>query len=221
MSTETVVLDEKVYPYMLSVSVHEHPVLASLREETHQLKNAIMQISPEQGQFMTFIVELLGAKKALELGTFTGYSALVVALALPADGKLISCDINTDWTDIAKNYWQAAHVADKIDLRIAPGLETLQNLLDEGEAETFDFIFIDADKNNYLHYYEASLKLLRPGGVIAIDNVLWSGKVADPDNQDRGTQHIRELNQHVYDDERVTMTLVPIADGMTLVRKKI
>lgn len=220
MSTETVVLDEMVYPYLLSVSLREHPVLAALRQETQQLQNAMMQIAPEQGQFMAFLVELMGAKKTLDLGTFTGYSALVVALALPQDGRVITCDINTECTNLAKRYWRDAGVEHKIDLKIAPALETLQAMLDAEEAESFDFIFIDADKNNYANYYEICMQLLRPGGVIAIDNVLWSGKVADPNNQDRGTQAIREFNQLVYQDKRVTLSMVPIADGLTLVRKR-
>jgi len=220
MSTETVVLDEKLYSYLLSISLREHPVLSALREETQKLSNAQMQISPEQGQFMAFLLELMNAKKILELGTFTGYSALVMALALPEDGKLITCDIDPKATDVAKRYWQKAGVDNKIDLRLAPCLETFEKLLSQGEAQSFDFIFIDADKNNYLNYYEQGLKLLRKGGVIAIDNVLWSGRVADADDQDERTKSIRKLNQYVFEDERVTVSVVPMADGLSLVRKR-
>jgi predicted O-methyltransferase YrrM len=178
-----------------------------------------MQISPEQGQFMALLVKLIGAKKTLEVGVFTGYSSLVVALALPADGKIVACDVSEEYTSVARRYWQQAGVADKIDLHIAPALETLDNLLTAGERETFDFAFIDADKGNYDNYYERCLELIRPGGLIAIDNVLWSGKVADTEIQDNQTNKIRALNRKLHEDSRITLSLVPIADGLTLAMK--
>jgi caffeoyl-CoA O-methyltransferase len=179
-----------------------------------------MQISPEQGQFMALLVQLLGATKTLEVGVFTGYSSLCVALALPPNGKIVACDVSEEYTAIARRYWQAAGVADKIDLRLAPALETLDELLAAGQAESFDFAFIDADKGNYEGYYERSLQLIRPGGLIAIDNVLWSGRVADPQEQGNNTQALRALNEKLHDDERITLSMVPIADGLTLALKR-
>ncbi|TAE58640.1 MAG: SAM-dependent methyltransferase [Nostocales cyanobacterium] len=219
MIKKTIGLEQNLYEYLLSVSLREPEILTQLRQETAQLPGAIMQISPEQGQFMTLLVKLIGAKKTLDIGVFTGYSSLIVALALPGDGKVIACDINQDSTNIAKRYWQQAGVAEKIDLRIAPALETLDQLLADGEAGSFDFAFIDADKGNYENYYERSLQLIRPGGLIAIDNVLWSGKVADPENQDKQTEKIRAFNQKLHQDQRITLSLVPIADGLTLAVK--
>ncbi len=180
MSTRTIGIDNQLYDYLLSTSLREVEILVKLRQETANLPQGRMQISPEQGQFMALLVQLIGAKKTLEVGVFTGYSSLAVALALPADGKIIAADVSEQFTAIARRYWQAAGVADKIDLRLAPGVETLDALLATGQAETFDFAFIDADKENYDAYYERSLQLVRPGGLIAIDNVLWSGRVADP-----------------------------------------
>lgn len=220
MSTKTINLTPELYDYLLRVSLREPEVLKKLREETHHMKQYMMQISPEQGQLMALLVELISAKKTLEVGTFTGYSALVVALALPPEGKIIACDINEEWTTIAKRYWKEAGVADKIDLRIAPALQTLQQLLDKGAAASFDFAFIDADKNNYTAYYEKCLELIRPGGLIAIDNVLWDGAVADSSNQDKDTNSIRKLNDTIARDQRVSMSLLPIGDGLTLARKK-
>jgi caffeoyl-CoA O-methyltransferase len=179
-----------------------------------------MQISPEQGQFMALLVELIGARRILEVGTFTGYSALAVALALPPDGRVITCDINEEMTAIARRYWAEAGVADKIDLRLAPAIDTLDELLAEGQAGQFDFAFIDADKTNYLAYYERTLELLRSGGLIAIDNVLWNGAVADPERQDDDTSAIRALNEAVHADDRVSLSLLPISDGLTLARKR-
>jgi predicted O-methyltransferase YrrM len=178
-----------------------------------------MQISPEQGQFMSLLVQLIGAKKALEIGVFTGYSSLVVALALPPEGKMVACDVSEEYTSIARRYWEQAGVADKIDLRIAPAIATLDKLIAAGETDTFDFAFIDADKSSYDDYYERALKLIRPGGLIAIDNVLWSGLVADSKIQDNRTKKIRALNEKIHQDERVTISMVPIADGLTLARK--
>lgn len=220
MSAQTIGLDQPLYDYLLSNSVREPEILWKLRQETANHPRALMQISPEQGQFMGLLVQLLGAKKTIEIGVFTGYSSLSVALALPADGKIIACDVSEEFTAIARRYWQEAGVADKIDLRLAPGLVTLDRLLAEGQAGTFDFAFIDADKENYDGYYEQALKLIRPGGLIAIDNVLWSGRVADSQIQDESTQAIRALNQKLYNDERVTLSLVPIGDGLTLALKR-
>ncbi|WP_071187646.1 class I SAM-dependent methyltransferase [Trichormus sp. NMC-1] len=216
MTKQTIGLEKNLYNYLLSVSLREPDVLTQLRQETSQLPMARMQISPEQGQFMALLVKLIGAKKTLEVGVFTGYSSLVTALALPADGKIVACDVSEEYTSIARRYWQRANVADKIDLHIAPALETLDKLLASGEAESFDFAFIDADKGNYENYYERSLQLIRPGGLIAIDNVLWSGKVADSEVQDNQTNKIRFLNQKLHQDSRITLSLVPIADGLTL-----
>ena len=220
MSKQTFILGDRLYDYLLSVSVREAEILRQLREETASHPHAMMQISPEQGQFMALLVQLLGATKTLEIGVFTGYSSLAVALALPANGQIFACDVSEEYTAIARRYWQQAGVADKIDLRLAPALETLDRLLAEGQAETFDFAFIDADKENYQGYYERSLQLIRPGGLIAIDNVLWDGKVADPQVQDSNTQAIRAFNEKLHGDERVTLSLVPIADGLTLALKR-
>jgi len=219
MSKQTLGLEQNLYDYLLSVSLREPTILTQLRQETSQLPMSRMQISPEQGQFMALLVKLIGAKKTLEVGVFTGYSSLVVALALPADGKIVACDVSEEYTSIARRYWQQAGVADKIDLHIAPALETLDNLLTTGEAGTFDFAFIDADKSNYNNYYERCLELIRPGGLIAIDNVLWSGKVAETEIQDNQTNKIRDLNRKLHEDSRITLSLVPIADGLTLAMK--
>lgn len=220
MLKKTVGLDEPLYDYLLSVSLREPEILLQLREETARLPNARMQIAPEQGQFMALLVQLLGATKTLEIGVFTGYSSLCVALALPPNGKIVACDVSEEYTAIARRYWEAGGVAHKIDLRLAPALETLDKLLASGQAETFDFSFIDADKGNYEGYYERSLQLVRPGGLIAVDNVLWSGRVADPQNQDSSTKTIRAFNEKLHHDERVTLSLVPISDGLTLARKR-
>ncbi|MGB3240712.1 MAG: class I SAM-dependent methyltransferase [Geitlerinemataceae cyanobacterium] len=219
MTKQTIGLDRPLYDYLLSVSLREPDILAQLRQETGQLPSARMQISPEQGQFMALLVQLIGAKKTLEVGVFTGYSSLVVALALPPEGRVVACDLDPNSTAIARRYWQQAGVTEKIDLHIAPALETLDRLLAEGQGETFDFAFIDADKGNYENYYERSLQLIRPGGLIAVDNVLWSGRVADPQEQDKQTEAIRSFNQKLFRDERVAISLVPVADGLTLARK--
>ena len=220
MGKESIGLDSRVYEYLLSVSLREAEVLTQLRQETARHPASIMQISPDQGQFMAFLVKLLGAKKTLDIGVFTGYSSLVVALALPEDGRVIACDRDPEVTKIARRYWQAAGVEHKIDLRLAPALETLDRLIAEGQAGSFDFAFIDADKRNYLNYYERLLSLLRPGGVIAIDNVLWFGSVADPQDTDKRTIAIREFNQKVHQDRRVEISMLSIADGLTLVMKR-
>jgi caffeoyl-CoA O-methyltransferase len=179
-----------------------------------------MQISPEQGQLLSLLVELVGARRCIEVGVYTGYSSTVVALALPRDGMLVACDVNAEFTDVARRYWRLAGVEERIDLRLAPALATLDALLADGQAQTFDFAFIDADKENYLGYYERCFALLRPGGLLAIDNVLWGGSVADPTDTSGRTQAIRALNERVRGDERVTISLVPIGDGLFLARKR-
>lgn len=220
MSNRTLSLNDALYDYLLAHSVQEPEVLVALRQETAQHPMAQMQIAPEQGQLMAFLVQLMGARRALEVGVFTGYSALRVALALPADGQLVACDVSEEYTAIARRYWAQAGVADKIDLRIAPAAETLDRLMAEGQADSFDFAFIDADKSNYPTYYEQALQLVRPGGLIAIDNVLWSGRVADPAVTDNRTETIRQFNQSLYQDDRIVLTLLPIADGLTLALKQ-
>ncbi|MEZ5581851.1 MAG: class I SAM-dependent methyltransferase [Candidatus Competibacteraceae bacterium] len=220
MSTRTIQLNDAIYDYLLHVSLREHETLRQLREETAGIAYANMQIAPEQGQFMALLVQLLGVKRAIEIGVFTGYSALAVALALPTDGSLIACDINETWTAKAREYWLKAGVADKIDLRLAPALETLDTLLKDGQVGTFDFAFIDADKGSYIDYYERLLLLLRPGGLIAVDNVLWDGTVADPNNTDSDTVALRAFNEHLRADERIALSLVPIGDGLTLAMKR-
>ena len=220
MSAETLNLTQPLYDYLQRMSLREHPVLKELRAETRKLNSYVMQISPEQGQFMGLLMELLQAKKTLDIGTYTGYSALAVALALPTDGKVIACDLDTETAKIANHFWQQAGVLDKIDLRLAPAENTLDALIANGEAGTFDFSFIDADKRNYDTYYEKSLILLRQGGVIAVDNVLWSGNVANIHNNEPNTVAIRELNQKLLRDERVTLSMLPIGDGLTLARKR-
>jgi len=220
MSNQTLNLDDRLYRYLVDHSVHEPEVLTALRHETAQHPMAQMQIAPEQGQFMALLVQLLGVKKALEVGVFTGYSALRVALALPPEGKLVACDVSEEYTAIARRYWEKAGVAAKIDLRIAPAAETLNKLIQAGETNSFDFAFIDADKSGYPTYYEQALQLIRPGGLIALDNVLWSGQVADPTVQDRRTNTLRALNDAIHNDDRVVASLVPIADGLTLAMKK-
>ncbi|MFB8790107.1 MAG: class I SAM-dependent methyltransferase, partial [Potamolinea sp.] len=184
MTNKTLGLDERLYDYLLSVSLREPEILRQLREETANHPMGRMQIAPDQGQFMALLVQLIGAKKVLEIGVFTGYSSLVVALSLPSDGKIIACDISAEDTNIARRYWEKAGVADKIELRLAPALQTLDELIASVEINSFDFVFIDADKRNYPEYYERALQLVRIGGLIAIDNVLWSGKVADPQVED-------------------------------------
>jgi len=219
MSSKTINLTETVYRYLRDVSLREPELLRRLRDETAALPEANMQIAPEQGQFMALLVQLMGARRAIEVGVFTGYSALAVALALPADGRLLACDVDHDWTARARRYWTEAGVAAKIDLRLAPALTTLDNLLAEGQAGQFDFAFIDADKGNYIPYYERLLTLLRPGGLIVVDNVLWDGRVADPADNDADTVALRAFNEHLHGDERITLSLVPIGDGLSLALK--
>jgi len=219
MTGKSLGLSPPLYDYLLSVSLREPDVLRQLREETAALPQAVMQVTPDEGQFLGFLVRLLGVRKAIEIGVFTGYSSLSVALALPEDGRLVACDVNETYTAIARRYWEKAGVSSKIDLRLAPALDTLDALLAQGEAGSFDFVFIDADKTNYRNYFERSLQLLRPGGVIAIDNVLWSGQVIDPNNHEPSTEAIRAFNQALHSDNRVEICLLPISDGITLALK--
>jgi predicted O-methyltransferase YrrM len=220
MSNKTFTLQEPLYSYLLSVSLREPDVLRRLREETHALATANMQIAPEQGQFMALLARMIGARYYLEIGTYTGYSALSVALALPADGRIIACDVSEEWTDIARRYWTEAGVAERVDLRLAPALRTLDALIAQERGGTFDLAFIDADKTNYPNYYERCLTLLRPGGLILIDNVLWDGNVAGEFDQSADTRAIRALNAQLVKDERVHLSLVPIGDGLTLALKR-
>ena len=220
MSNRTLSIDDRLYDYLCDVSINESELLRQLREETAQLEFAVMQISPEQGQFMSLLIKLMGAKRAIEIGTFTGYSSISVASAMPEDGKLICCDISPQWTSIAEKYWALAGLENKIDLYTQPADQTLQMLLDDGAEESFDFIFIDADKQNYIKYYEMALRLLRKGGIIAVDNTLWSGAVADPENTEPGTRAIRRFNELIKQDDRVSKSLVTIGDGLTLILKE-
>jgi predicted O-methyltransferase YrrM len=219
MRNKSLGLDQPLYNYLLSVSLRELPILTQLREETAQHPMSQMQIAPEQGQFMSLLVQLIGAKKTLDIGVFTGYSSLIIAQALPEESKVIACDISDEYTQIARRYWQEAGVANQIDLHIAPAQETLEKLIAGGESGTFDFAFIDADKSNYPTYYELALQLIRPGGLIAVDNVLWSGRVADSEVQDNRTNNIRKFNDKLHQDRRVNISLVPVADGLTLAMK--
>jgi predicted O-methyltransferase YrrM len=219
MSSRTLNLDDTLYQYILDHSLREHPAQTALREATRAHPHAGMQISPEQGQFMALLVRLMGARNAIEVGVFTGYSALTVALALPADGRLLACDISDEYTRIGRPYWEAAEVAHKIDLQLAPALMTLDARLAAGAAGRYDFVFIDADKTGYDGYYERCLKLLRPGGLIAIDNVLWSGSVARAP-KDADTTALQALNVKLHKDERIDLSMLPIGDGLTLARKR-
>jgi predicted O-methyltransferase YrrM len=220
MSPKTLSITEAVSKYLLEVTVNEPEVLRELRDETSKLPGANMQIAPEQGKFMRLLVEILGAKRCLEVGVYTGYSSISVALGLPADGLLVACDVNADTSNVAKRYWDRAGVSSKVRLELRPATETLAQLIDSGNANSFDFAFIDADKQAYDSYYELCLKLLRPGGLIAIDNTLWSGRVADPTLLDTSTVAIRAINAKVAADSRVSSSLVPIGDGLLLARKK-
>ncbi|MDP1573971.1 MAG: class I SAM-dependent methyltransferase [Coxiellaceae bacterium] len=221
MSSKTLSLTPALIDYIHSHSVKEPALLTALRKETLEtLEAAPMQISPEQGQFFRFLLETIQAKKIVEIGTFTGYSAICFALAIPDDGHVTCCDSSFDWTRMAVKYWGKMDLTQKITLHLAPALQTLSALLEAKQHNTFDFAFIDADKPNYDHYYEYCLKLVRQGGVIAIDNVLWSGEVINPDNQNENTLVIRRLNKKIAEDNRVTASILPIGDGLTLLRKK-
>ncbi len=224
MASHRTEIDDRLYDYLLATSLREPEVLRRLREETAGMPGAGMQIGPEQGQFMALLVELIGARRTLEIGTFTGYSALVVALALPPEGRVVACDVSEEYTAVARRYWAEAGVADKIDLHLAPAIETLDRLIAPdpggGQAGSFDFAFIDADKANYDAYFERVLTLLRPGGLVAIDNVLWDGKVIEVASEDPDTRAIQALNAKLSGDDRVTISLLPLGDGLTLARKR-
>lgn len=221
MSNRTLSIDERLYDYICTVAVDESALLRDLRQETRSVELSNMQIAPDQGQFMRFLVSLIGAKKAIEIGTYTGYSSICIASALSDNGQLICCDVSVEWTAIAKKYWVKAGLDTKIQLVLQPAQRTLDVLLEEGRAADFDFIFIDADKQNYPIYYELGLQLLRKGGLMAIDNTLWSGSVADPKNNEPATRAIRRFNEMVQADMRVKKSMVTIGDGLTLVIKDI
>lgn len=220
MTKRSIPLTDSLYEYLLSVSLREPGLLLQLREETAALPGANMQIAPDQGQFMALLVRLMGAARCLEIGVYTGYSSLVTALALPEAGRLVACDLSEEWTAVARRYWTAAGVGHKIDLRLAPALATLDALLADGQAGLYDLVFIDADKESYLAYYERALELLRAGGLVVVDNTLWYGRVADPEDADADTVALRHFNEHLHRDERVDLSLVPIGDGLTLARKR-
>jgi|TARA_A100001037_G_scaffold203381_1_gene181875 predicted O-methyltransferase YrrM len=220
MSSSVLPYSIELRNYLWEKGLDENPVLKRLREETENHPFALMQICPEQGALMANLVRLISAKKAIEVGTFTGYSALAVALALPEDGYLLACDISEEFTSIGKPYWEEAGVSENIDLQISPAIETLKSKIEDGESNTYDFAFIDADKINYLNYYELCLDLIRPGGVIAIDNVLWGGSVIDSARTDDDTKAIREINDFIVSDKRVNISMIPVGDGVTLAVKK-
>ena len=220
MSRRPVELTDTLYAYLLDHSLREPDVMRRLRERTADHPQAEMQIAPEQAQFMTLLARLVGARRALEVGVFTGYSALAVARALPPDGELVACDISADYPAIGRPYWEEAGVADRIDLRIGPAVETLDALLDEGRNGAFDFAFIDADKTSYDAYYERTLRLLRPGGVVLLDNMFRRGRVADPSVDEPGVVAIRRLNEKLHHDDRIDLSLLSIADGVALARKR-
>ena len=215
-----VTMTENLYRYLVDHSLRDHPVLRELREETARLPGAVMQIGPDQGQFMALLTKLVGARRCLEVGVFTGYSSLSVALALPQDGTIVALDVSEEWTAIARRYWKKAGVDHKIDLRLAPALNTLDTLISLQESGRFDMAFIDADKGNYLGYYERCLQLVRRGGLILIDNTLWSGDVADPSKNEPDTVALRALNDALHHDERIDLALLPVGDGLTLARKR-
>ena len=218
MSNRTIALNDDLYDYLLGVSLRETAAQRALREHTLSHPYANMQIAPEQGQFMAMLVKLTAARNVLEIGTFTGYSALSMALALPEDGRITCCDISEEWTAIGRSYWREAGVEQRIDLRIAPALETLDALLSQEGADSYDMAFIDADKSNYSNYYERCLQLVRPNGLILFDNTLWNGQVADPSVTDEDTVALRELNRALHGDERIDLSLLPLGDGLTLAR---
>jgi caffeoyl-CoA O-methyltransferase len=220
MSNRTLSLTDDIHRYLLEHSLREAPVLERLREVTAAMASRNMQIAPEQGQFMAMLARLTGAKRCIEVGVFTGYSSLAVALALPADGRIVACDVSEEWTQIARKHWREAGVDGMIDLRLAPAARTLEALIASGEKGRFDFAFIDADKENYGVYYELLLQLIRPGGLITVDNTLWGGALADPSKQDESSAALRAFNDKLHSDERIDLSLVPIGDGLTLARKR-
>jgi predicted O-methyltransferase YrrM len=220
MPTEDLTITGQLWDYMRRVTLREPAVLRRLREETAGYPNSNFQISAEQGQFMALLMHMIGARRTIEIGVYTGYSALSVALALPAEGRVIACDINEEWTAVGRRYWREAGVEQKIDLRLGPALATLDSLIANGQRSQFDFVFIDADKTNYANYYERALMLLRPGGLIGVDNVLWYGRVIDPAFDDPDTRAIRAFNEQIKNDERVWLSMLPVRDGLTLACKK-
>ena len=213
-------LDDKLYGYLLDHSLRDTPLLKRVRDETAAMPNAGMQVAAEQGQFLAFLIHLLGCRKALEVGVFTGYSSLCVALALPADGRLVACEYSAEYAEIAQGYWKEAGVRDKIELRLGAGADSLRALLAEGQQGTFDYAFVDADKVSYDTYYELALQLLRPGGLLLLDNVLWSGQVARDEVQDQDTVALRALNAKLHHDPRIDLSMLTVADGLTLARKR-
>ena len=219
MSSRTIRMNDAIDAYLRRVSLRETDVQRCLREETASLEHAGMQICPEQGQLMRMLAGLVGARRAIEVGVFTGYSALCVALALPEDGELVACDVNEEWTAVARRYWAAAGVASKIRLHLAPALETLDALIGEGRSGEFDIAFIDADKTSYDAYYERCLELLRPGGLVLVDNVLWGGAVADEDDRSEDTVALRAFNDRLSGDTRIEVCMLPVGDGLTIARK--
>ena len=219
MSSEILSYTSNLRQYVWQYGLREHPALKELRTETEKLPSSMMQICPEQGALMGNLIRLIAAKKTIEVGTYTGYSAMTVALALPDDGEVVACDVSEEWTSVAKKAWEKAGIANKIDLQLAPASNTLDALLEEGKEGSFDFAFIDADKTNYQIYYELCLKLIRQGGVIVIDNVLWGGAVTDSNRNDADTEAIRELNQFIATDERVSISMIPVGDGLTIAVK--
>ena len=219
MSNTTIQIDDKIYDYLLSVSLNEHKVLEKLREVTSSMPGSRMQIAPDQGQFMGMIVKMIGAKKLLEIGTYTGYSAMVCAMAIKS-GKIITLDNDPIATEVAKRFWKEGEVDHLIDLRLGEALGSLNQLIDEKHSSSFDFIFIDADKANYQNYYELCLELLNPNGIIIFDNVLWSGAVADMDDKSKNTIILRDLNEILFNDQRIDLSMIPVGDGLTIVRKK-
>ena len=221
MSNRTLTLDDRLYDYLLRHSLREPETLARLRAETAAHPQVNMQIAPEQGQFMQMLVRLTDARRAIEVGVFTGYSSLAVALAMADDGYLLACDVSEEYTAIARRHWQAAGVAHKIELVLAPARETLDARLAAGEAGTYDFAFIDADKTGYLGYYERLMRLIRPGGLIVVDNTLWSGGVANPANRNPDTVALREFNDRLLADPRIDLSLLPLGDGLTLARRRL
>jgi len=213
-------IPNEILSYLRSVSVREHPVMRRLREDTANHPRANFQIPPEHAQFMSWLIQLIGAKRTIEIGVFTGYSSLAVALALPPDGKIIACDIDAEYTAVARRCWKEAGVEEKIELHLRPAILTLRELLEQGRRSAFDFAFIDADKTNYENYYECCLELLRPGGVIMVDNVLWSGRVTDASDQTPDTVALRSFNEKLARDERISLSMLPLGDGVTLARKR-
>ena len=220
MSNQSIGIDPPLYRYLLDVSLREDPVLAELRSVTAELPQRNMQIAPEQGQFMALLARLIGARRYIEIGTFTGYSTLAVAQAMGKDAEIIACDVSREWTDIAWRYWRQSGVADRVRLVLQPALETLDELIAEDRAGQFDLAFIDADKTGYIDYFERCLTLIRPGGLILVDNTLWGGSVIDPGKADEDTAAIRAFNSHVHDHDDVDLSLVPIGDGLTLLHKR-